>query len=434
MNILKELMEGIENALGAGEGDGIITLTREDKTVLFEYVGEIITDYMDEYILNMKKPNFHKEMNDDIMALLQDVFGNIYNNYIEEEFHVIIQKACRLYFTKVLPRRSYTRTFFKNRINKEKLSGIIEHLRNVPQHEQRTTEWYEDRWNMISASSAWKALASDSYKNSLIYEKCSPLDTDKYRSVNVDSPFHWGAKYEPLSIIIYEDKYKTKVEDFGCIPHPIYSNIGASPDGINTDPDSMLYGRMVEVKNRFSNSVPITGIPKEEYWIQMQLQMNVCDLNECDFLETRFKEYGGEEEFIQDGYGSFTETNDGKMKGIYLYFQKNNAPHYEYPPLHLTKEQYEEWETDTKQRLEGEDNCRWISNIYWYLDKMSCVLVFRNRKWFEKARIEITSLWQTVLKERKTGYEHRAPVKRKKNDDSLNKSSCMLDISLLKIN
>ena len=74
----------------------------------------------------------------------------LYNNYIEEEFYVMIQKACRLYFTKVVPRRSYTRTFFKNRVNKEKLSGIIEYLRNVPQHEQRTREWYEDRWNMIS--------------------------------------------------------------------------------------------------------------------------------------------------------------------------------------------------------------------------------------------------------------------------------------------
>ena len=45
---------------------------------------------------------------------------------------------------------------------------------------------------------------------------------------------------------------------------------------------------MLEIKNIVNRE--INGIPKKEYWIQMQLQMEVCDLGECDFLETRFKE------------------------------------------------------------------------------------------------------------------------------------------------
>ena len=32
--------------------------------------------------------------------------------------------------------------------------------------------------------------------------------------VNVNTPLHWGQKYEPLSVLIYEDKFNTKVEDF----------------------------------------------------------------------------------------------------------------------------------------------------------------------------------------------------------------------------
>lgn len=428
MDIIKEIIMEIESALCE---ESMVTLTKDDKNRLFEHIGDIIEGYMNEFIIEMKKPNFHKQMNDDIMSLLQSEFENIYNDEIEEEMLVIIQKACRLYFTKVMPRRSYSRTFYKPRVSKEKIRTTIEFLRNVPQHEQRTREWYEDRWNMISASSAWKALASESSKNNLIYEKCTPLDTDKYSSVNVDSPFHWGQKYEPLSVQIYEDKYKTTVEDFGCIPHPQYKNIGASPDGINTDPESLLYGRMLEVKNRFSESVPITGIPKEEYWIQMQLQMNVCNLNECDFLETRFKEYQGEDEFNQDG--DFTRTADGKMKGVYLCFQKNDMPHYEYPPLHLTRDQYELWELETMKKLVETDGYEWISNIYWYLDKMSCVLVFRNRKWFDKAVIQINDVWDIILKERKTGYEHRAPNRRQRKDTISKQPKCLLDISLLKL-
>ena len=62
----------------------------------------------------------------------------------------------------------------------------------------------------------------------------------------------------------------------------------------------------------------ITGIPKEEYWIQMQLQMETCNLNECDFLETRFCEYESKEEFEKDG--TFTTSLDGKPKGIIMYY------------------------------------------------------------------------------------------------------------------
>jgi hypothetical protein len=42
----------------------------------------------------------------------------------------------------------------------------------------------------------------------------------------------------------------------------------------------------------------ITGIPLEAYWIQMQVQMEVCDLDECDFFETQFKEFDTSEEFF----------------------------------------------------------------------------------------------------------------------------------------
>ena len=57
------------------------------------------------------------------------------------------------------------------------------------------------------------------------------------------------------------------------------------------------YGRMLEIKNIVNRD--ITGIPKKAYWVQMQLQMEVCDLEECDFLETRFKEYDNEQAFLE---------------------------------------------------------------------------------------------------------------------------------------
>ena len=60
---------------------------------------------------------------------------------------------------------------------------------------------------------------------------------------------HHGNKYEDVSIMFYEHKYNTKIRDYGCIQHDTYKFLGASPDGINVEPNSELYGRMLEIKN-----------------------------------------------------------------------------------------------------------------------------------------------------------------------------------------
>ena len=110
----------------------------------------------------------------------------------------------------------------------------------------------------------------------------------KYTRFNLESSLHWWQKYEDVSSAWYEREYKTNVSEFGCIPHRRLNYLAASPDGINTDSESQRYGRMVEEENIVNRD--ITGIPKLEYWIQMQLQLEVCELRECDCLETSFKE------------------------------------------------------------------------------------------------------------------------------------------------
>ena len=167
----------------------------------------------------------------------------------------------------------------------------------------------------------WKCLHSEASRNQIIYEKCQSLNVSKFRSSNIETPFHWGQKYEPLSVMWYELKYSTKVEDFGCIQHSEHKFLGASPDGINTLETSPLYGRMLEIKNIFNRE--INGIPKKEYWIQMQLQMETCDLNDCDFLETEFKEYESVDDFMADG--TFSRTESGKMKGIIMHLWKKGV-------------------------------------------------------------------------------------------------------------
>ena len=133
---------------------------------------------------------------------------------------------------------------------------------------------------------------------------------------------NWGHKYEPLSILFYEYYNDVRVEEFGCVPHKSVPFLAASPDGIVTS--QRQNGRMLEIKNVVSRE--ITKTPKMEYWIQMQLQMEVCDLKDCDFVETKFVEYDSENAFKADAYRI--------EKGMIMVFVKNNESYvYEYSPL-----------------------------------------------------------------------------------------------------
>lgn len=274
----------------------------------------------------------------------------------------------------------------------------IEYLKNCYQPEQKSEEWYKYRNNLITASSAWKILHTQSTLNEYIFSKCKPFDVSKYFSVNVNSPFHWGNKYEDVSIAFYEYKNDVKVTDFGCIKHNKYDFLGASPDGIVTSEKNR--GRMLEIKNIVNRE--ITGIPKKEYWIQMQLQMEVCNLEDCDFLECRFKEYEDEDAFKNDGTFSFTKS--GKYKGIMLQFFDGDQPIYKYAPFMCNEEEYEEWHKKTM-----DENESWIKTIYWYLDEYSCVHIKRNKIWFDTIVPVLKNTWNIIEYEKVNGYSHRKP-------------------------
>ena len=321
--------------------------------------------------------------------------------------------------------------------NIEKIKKKIEFLESVYQPEQKTDEWYQHRHGLITASSVWKVFGSQSTQNQLIYEKCSPIDVEKYNRINTESSLHWGQKYEKLSKDIYEVLNNTRVQEFGCIkhPNPAYYFIGASPDGINVCPSSVLYGRMVEIKNVVSRV--ITGVPKEDYWIQMQVQMEVCKLPECDFLETKFVEYEDEDAFYADSNDENDISNwnynlDGKRRGVIVYFIKNEKPFYQYVPLEITsKAQFNEWFESTMNMY---DALTWIKNIYWRLDVYSCVLVLRDKEWFKNAVVKMEELWKIIESEKVTGYEHRAPKKRnvkKDNNDLQMKIQMNIDGSFI---
>jgi putative phage-type endonuclease len=399
--------------------------TPEEHDYLIEVAGILIDDLINSDISIYKLYDFEYIIINNVYELIYLSIKDFYSFSIEDELVNIIKQAFKIYYRYINPPRSYKKTFIRKSIDKNKMKKKIDYLKNIPQPDQRTNEWYIFRHNMLTASSMWKVFGSDATRNQLIYDKCVPLDINKYNSFSTESPMHWGQKYEPVSIMWYENKYKTHITDFGCIPHSKYKFIGASPDGINTDINNERYGRMLEIKNIVNRK--ITGIPKTEYWVQMQFQMEVCELNECDFLETRFIEYDDEESFINDG--SFNLSSNNEIKGVIIYFIKDQKPFYEYCPFMCNKEEFIKWEENIMSK---NSNITWMKNIYWKLNEISCVLVLRNKNWLNKVISDVKNIWNTIEYEKKNGYEHRAPKKKSKINSSIipsiDTSKCFINI------
>lgn len=403
-----------------------IVFTAAQRKELIANISELFQEYVKYNAIMMYSPDFDKNLTDYIYINIAKQIIHLYCNNsqyrVSKKLSLLIKRTMISLYSKVIPRRSYSKSFIRNvSFNLAHLTEKIKILQDLPQPTQRTEEWYQFRHNLLTASSIWKVFGTQSCINQLIYEKCQPPVVHKQASI--DSPLHWGQKYEPVSVELYTKLYSTNVADFGCIKHPLYHFIGASPDGINVSVNNPRYGRMLEIKN-IVNRI-INGIPKFEYWIQMQLQMETCDLNECDFLETKFIEYDGYNTFIQDG--NFTHTTDGKQKGIMILFNYNGRLHYEYAPLQISEADYETWEEDILRKNEDGE---WIRTIYWKLEQYSNILVLRNKEWFEAAIPKIKEVWDTILKERIEGHEHRGP-KRRKSAGEFGATKCLIKVEKL---
>jgi putative phage-type endonuclease len=406
--------------------ENILEFKREDfntEEVVGTWIDSYLCNYFAEFAVPLKS-DFSRSIAAEANAL-----NDVLETYIRDLYDEITER----FYEEITPPRVSLATQSEGGegegegegedVDIDAITAKIRTLQGKPQPEQRTPEWYERRNNLITASAASKAFGTQASVNQLVYEKCK-----NYCAAgggggggSVNSPLHWGQRYEPVTVMVYEHRNRTTLGEFGCIQHDIYPFIGASPDGINIEPASPIYGRMVEIKNIVNRE--ITGRPKEEYWIQTQIQMEVCDLDECDFVETRFKEYDSKEDYDADGTVTQGYTASGNEKGVILWFQ--TAPKltqygdilpptqlYEYAPIGATPYEYDKWEVEMFAKHERLGSI-WVRTIYWYLDQYSCVLVRRNRLWFEEAVPVLEELWKTIEDERSSGFEHRAPSKRK---------------------
>lgn len=222
-------------------------------------------------------------------------------------------------------------------------SGLLIRNQDGEFLEQRTPAWYSEKHIKISASEIASILDCNIHQSShdLLVKKIKPYNKNE----TITQPaLSWGIKFEPIAEKFYEFLTNETLHKIGLVIHPLYKFIGASPDGL------LMTGKLVELKCPYTRyidgSVPIY------YWIQMQIQMEVCNIDKCDYLDCRFHEYDTKETYESD------VNIDKNHKGIYIY---NNT------------------------------------NIYWRIDKFSLKTIDRDTDWFKKNVDKISAFYDKMV-------------------------------------
>jgi len=268
----------------------------------------------------------------------------------------------------------------------------LDRLKRLELPEQRSAEWYEMRKEKLTASALADALDKGHFqsRDELILSKIEekPFEPNPITE--------WGVKYEDVAIVFYEELYNVKVLDFGLIPHPEFDAFGASPDGICDDTGNDKYlGRMVEIKcppkRKFTKTVP------PHYLMQVQGQLEVCDLDECDFFQVKIEEYESYEEYCKDVFEIDGALQDGRThlnypKGVIITCKVGEKLSYTYSKINQSNQALEEWIENHKETMENIHEIKW-----WKITRYECTFVQRDKGWWYDIMDQILLFYKDLL-------------------------------------
>jgi putative phage-type endonuclease len=268
-------------------------------------------------------------------------------------------------------------------------------LITTKQVEQRTTEWYKETKNIITASeisAIWKTpRARAALVMSKVGEAAEVLKRNGALPRSKTGPMDWGVRYEPVVKQILETTLGAKIQELGRIRHRSHPRVAASPDGLIVEAaDPKLVGTLVEIKcpptRVINDKIPF------DYWCQMQLQMEVCDRPSCEFVEVKFKELdedatSSQEEALHGWI--ILEGNQETMELRYIYSDK--------PSAHLSEEGWVE-----------------VERYQWEVVQLRRVTLARDPVWFEASQKDLEAFWKDVEAAREGKWTPPPPLRAKK--------------------
>lgn len=334
---------------------------------------------------------------------------------------------------------------------------------------QRSPDWFKMRDEMTTASDGGTVVGLNPYEQDFgfITKKVhgKPFETS-------EDCYH-GKKYEQVATMSYEYRMNVRVKEFGLCRHPKYDFLGASPDGIVSEyklrtkdgrswddienelamiedwEDKRKFmaefgiktkyvGRMLEIKCPMRRKIlmapdaievygthgeKITDIKKDSkkgicptyYWVQVQLQLQCCELEECDFWQCEIWEYADKEDFLEDTDTThpWLSRQTGHEKGVVIqlmpYEQLNNktmeyrdrifnfASFIYQPRMDMTPLEIDRWICDTLQNLKKTHKGMVFERVlYWKIVATRNITIKRDDKWFADNLETFRQTWEYV--------------------------------------
>jgi len=395
----------------------------KDKDVYYFDVTNKNSDFKDFY--KILKENIIDAEVDELeeleSKLSKDISGSTYKYPTEKEYNLIkrLDKEYGPYGTQWIHDVQIDDKYDRIIKRREQQYYI---LRDIELPEQRSPEWFKMRSTRITASDIGTVLGDNKYEPEykFILKKTigSTFTSNKF--------CYHGKKLEEIATLIYQYRMNVKVEEFGLMEHPKYNFLGASPDGIcspyklDGKHKTEFVGRMLEIKCPLSRDInkigPIKGyICPIYYWDQVQIQLECCDLDECDFLQCKLREYTDRDEFINDTdeLEPFRSKKYKYEKGCLIQLlpkDKISEPYWQtvwdsasfiYPDkIEMTPYECDIW--IAKQMQEIATNSKYYKYvfdkvIYWRLEDLSNVTINRDREWFKDSFPKLKKMWDRVL-------------------------------------
>ena len=260
----------------------------------------------------------------------------------------------------------------------------VNHLRGLDYAPQRSEEWLNQRKNLLTASDLASALNKGKFctRSALLKKKAearrpaAPVPEEAPPPVTAGLPafkspaLAWGTMFEPMIARIYSEMNNDiELYEFGLVQHPTLTCFGASPDGITE------LGRMLEIKCPWRRVIE-PGVVPEQYMLQIQGQLAVCGLDECDYLEVVMEDIPDEETYYR-----LVDAKETHAHGVIVELQaskeqSSNDQHYEYSPPKLTPKKAYQWAKKNIQKWIAQDPTINIMRIRpWKMKAMNLVPV-----------------------------------------------------------
>ena len=387
-------------------------IKKMDKKIILQ-IQLIIQDIMlNTEITNKELQENTEEIKDIVLGILRQLIYKKGDFQLLDEYEKEIERHLILSIVEENP--VYTKSDVDN------LNKIIAKLKNIPQPEQRTPEWFAFRKDRLTASDLGTIIGVNPYeKSDYVVQKKAGLE----KPFKTNRAIKWGVKYEEVITKIYEHRNNLKVYEYGCLPHPTIKHFGASPDGIvDTGSKNLNYiGRMLEIKCPTSRD--ITGFIPEYYHSQVQGQLEVCELEYCDFVECKIEEYTNKEDYYADGNLCYQEN--GFEKGVVLdtYDKKLEKEVFYYADIGLTETEIDKWEDEILDKVLDNENLEYLKTSYWKVTQYNELLIKRDKEWFDTVCLpKINEFWAKVLYYRKRPIEELKALCGSRNSKSHQKN------------